>query len=63
MKKNNQEPVKVVLSYKANEKDNLRTNIVTTVAKAETKLTKIDESTKVVRRYSFDDNGGGYLGL
>ena len=24
---------------------------------------KIDESHKLVRRYSFDDNGGGYSGL
>ena len=65
MKKNNQEPVQVVLTYKANssEKDRLRAKIVTTVTKKESKLTKLDDNHKLVRRYSFDDNGGGYLGL
>ena len=24
---------------------------------------KVKEETRVIRRYSFDDNGGGYLGL
>ena len=64
MKNNKQEPVQVVLTYKANEKDNLRANVVTTtVTNIEGKLDKMDDNTKVVRRYSFDDNGGGYLGL
>jgi hypothetical protein len=64
MKKNIQEPVQVVLTYKASEKENLRAKIVTTtVAKADKKLTKLDDNHKLVRRYSFDDNGGGYLGL
>lgn len=66
MKKNIQEPVQVVLNYKAggSEKDNLSAKIVTTtVAKAEKKLTRLDDNHKLVRRYSFDDNGGGYLGL
>jgi hypothetical protein len=64
MKKNIQEPVQVVLTYKASEKDNLNAKIVTTtVAKADRKLTKLDDNHKLVRRYSFDDNGGGYLGL
>jgi hypothetical protein len=64
MKKNIQEPVQVVLTYKASEKDSLRAKILTTtVAKGEKKLTKLDDNHELVRRYSFDDNGGGYLGL
>ena len=64
MKKNIQEPVQVVLTYKANEKDSLHAKIVTsTVTKEEKKLIKLDDNHKLVRRYSFDDNGGGYLGL
>lgn len=63
MKNNKQEPVQVVLTYKASEKENAGTNIVTTIAKTEVKASKLDNTTKVVRRYSFDDNGGGYLGL
>jgi len=64
MKKNIQEPVQVMLTYKASEKDSLQAKIVTkTVTKAERKLTKLDDNHKLVRRYSFDDNGGGYLGL
>lgn len=64
MKKNIQEPVQVVLTYKAGEKDSLHAKIVTkSVTKAEKKLTKLDDNHKLVRRYSFDDNGGGYLGL
>jgi len=65
MKKNIQEPVQVVLTYNPNsEKDSLRAKIVTTaVTKKEAKLTKLDDNHKLVRRYSFDGNGGGYLGL
>lgn len=64
MKKNTQKPVQVVLTYKATEKDHLQKKIVTTtVTKAEKKLTKLDDNHRLVRRYSFDDNGGGYLGL
>jgi hypothetical protein len=65
MKNNNHEPVQVVLTYKANnsEKNNLRAKIVTTADKAENNFKKIDDNHKLVRRYSFDDNGGGYQGL
>jgi acyl-CoA hydrolase len=65
MNNNKTKPVQVVLTYKANnsEKDNLSTKVVTSVSKAEKKLTKLDDNHKLVRRYSFDDNGGGYLGL
>lgn len=66
MKNNKQEPVQVVLAYKASgtEKDNVHAKVVTTiVTKAEKKLTKLDDNHKLVRRYSFDDNGGGYVGL
>jgi hypothetical protein len=64
MKNKNQEPVEVVLTYNANstEKTNLRTKIVPGSEKTG-KLKKLDENNKLVRRYSFDDNGGGYLGL
>jgi hypothetical protein len=65
MNNNKTKPVQVVLTYKANssEKDNLNAKIVTSVSKTEKKLTKLDDNHKLVRRYSFDDNGGGYLGL
>lgn len=64
MKKKIQEPVQVVLTYKASEKDSLRAKIVTTTAaKSEKKVIKLDDNNKLVRRYSFDDAGGGYLGL
>ena len=65
MNSKNTKPVQVVLTYKANnsEKDNLATKIVTSVSKTEKKLAKLDDNHKLVRRYSFDDNGGGYLGL
>jgi len=64
MKNNKLEPVKVVLTYNANgtEKDNLRAKIVTN-SEGQIKLKKLDDNHKLVRRYSFDDNGGGYLGL
>jgi hypothetical protein len=63
MKKNIQEPVQVVLTYKASEKDSLRAKIITTAVTKEKKLIKLDDNHKLVRRHSFDDNGGGYLGL
>jgi uncharacterized lipoprotein YbaY len=63
MKNNKQEPVQVVLTYNPNaEKQNLRAKIVT-ASSTQDKLKKLDENHKLVRRYSFDDNGGGYLGL
>ena len=63
MKNNQQEPVKVMLTYNANqsERNNLRVKIVSTAA--ENNLIKLDDNHKLVRRYSFDDNGGGYRGL
>lgn len=64
MEKKIQEPVQVVLTYTASEKDSLRAKIVTTTtAKTEKKVIKLDDNNKLVRRYSFDDAGGGYLGL
>jgi hypothetical protein len=64
MKNNKQEPVQVLLTYNANhsERNNLRVKIVST-AVAENNLIKLDDNHKLVRRYSFDDNGGGYRGL
>jgi hypothetical protein len=64
MKNNKQEPVQVVLTYNQNaEKENLRAKVVTTASPKDVKLKKLDDNNKLVRRYSFDDNGGGYLGL
>jgi hypothetical protein len=58
------EPVQVVLTYNPNstEKDNLRAKVVTN-PEVKDDLKKLDDNNKLVRRYSFDDNGGGYLGL
>ena len=58
------EPVQVVLTYNPNstEKDNLRAKVVTN-PEVKDGLKKLDDNNKLVRRYSFDDNGGGYLGL
>jgi hypothetical protein len=66
MSNNKNTPVQVVLTYNANQsaKNNLRAQIVST--EKETKkveLKKLDDNHKLARRYSFDDNGGGYLGL
>jgi hypothetical protein len=56
--------VQVVLTYNQNaEKENLRAKVVTTASPTDGKLKKLDDNNKLVRRYSFDDNGGGYLGL
>ena len=63
MKNKTQEPVQVVLTYNPNaEKENLRAKIVT-VSSTDSNFKKLDDNHKLVRRYSFDDNGGGYLGL
>jgi len=58
------EPVQVVLTYNpnSNERDALRAKIVTNT-EATDGLKSLDDNHKLVRRYSFDDNGGGYLGL
>lgn len=64
MNNNKQEPVQVVLSYNPNaEKETLRAKVVTTSSSTDVNLRKLDDNNKLVRRYSFDDNGGGYLGL
>ena len=39
------------------------TSAMTTPAEKQASLPGIDEGHKLVRRYSFDDNGGGYSGL
>lgn len=64
MKNSNQEPVQVVLTYNSNstEQDNLRAKIVV-ADNTESHPKKLDDNHRLVRRYSFDDNGGGYLGL
>ncbi|HTM93279.1 MAG TPA: hypothetical protein VL095_12725 [Flavisolibacter sp.] len=64
MNNNKQEPVQVVLAYNPNaEKENLRAKIVATSSSTDGKLRKLDDNNKLMRRYSFDDNGGGYRGL
>jgi len=64
MKNKKTEPVQIMLTYNANsaEKDNLRVKIAPAAEKVNT-IKKLDDDHKLVRRYSFDDNGGGYLGL
>ncbi|GEM_PF-3069321 len=64
MKNNKTEPVQIMLTYNANnaERDNLRVKIAPAAEKVNT-IKKLDDNHKLVRRYSFDDNGGGYLGL
>lgn len=64
MKNKKTEPVQIMLTYNANsaERDNLRVKIAPAAEKANT-IKKLGDNHKLVRRYSFDDNGGGYLGL
>jgi hypothetical protein len=63
MKNSKTEPVEVVLSFNPNssEKNSLSAKIVT--VDGLDNLKKLDDNHKLVRRYSFDDNGGGYRGL
>jgi hypothetical protein len=65
MENNKKEPVQVVLTYHLNstEKDPLRAKIVANPDKKANTIVKLEDNHKLVRRYSFDDNGGGYLGL
>jgi hypothetical protein len=65
MQKNKKEPVQIVLTYNPNsaEKNHLKARIVTTVNNVENGIKKLEDNHKLVRRYSIDDNGGGYLGL
>jgi hypothetical protein len=66
MKNNQQEPVQVILTYTASsvKGNNLRAKIVSPApTKAEVTVKPLDENHKLARRYSIDDNGGGYLGL
>jgi hypothetical protein len=66
MKESNHKPVQVVLTYKAGSpsKNSLHAKIVSENIEAKANdAVKLDDNDKRVRRYSFDDNGGGYLGL
>jgi hypothetical protein len=66
MNDNKNKPVQVVLTYNAanSSKTNFHPKaLATNKVEKSNHLTKIDESHKLVRRYTFDDNGGGYLGL
>ena len=64
MKNDRKEPVQVVLTYNPNsaDRDSLRAKVVTN-PEAKDGMKKLDDNHQLVRRYSFDDNGGGYLGL
>jgi hypothetical protein len=66
MENNNNKPVQVVLTYNPNNAagKNLHAKIVS-VQQDENKAAdkKIETTQLIVRRYSFDDNGGGYRGL
>lgn len=64
MKESKHKPVQVVLTYNSSNpaKNTLRAKIVP--GPVDEKLNasqKFDD--KLIRRYSLDDNGGGYLGL
>ena len=65
MTDNKNKPVQVVLAYNANSavRKNLQAKIITGQNEKENQYLKLDENHKLVRRYSFDDNGGGYRGL
>jgi len=65
MKNKKTEPVQIMLTYNANsaERDNLRVKIAPAIEKENAMIKKLDDNHKLVRRYSFDDNGGSYLGL
>lgn len=66
MKENNTKPVQVVLTYNANNsvKNSDHVKIITGHQQKEhSRFIKLDDNDKLMRRYSFDDNGGGYRGL
>lgn len=64
MNNNANKPVIAVQYTSSSTASNLRTaeneNIL---SENKFDILKIDENHKLVRRYSFDDNGGGYSGL
>lgn len=65
MNNNASKPVVVAIQYTSNESvTHLRTAEKENVQPERTFASpSIDETHKLVRRYSFDDNGGGYSGL
>jgi hypothetical protein len=66
MENNKNKPVQVVLTYNAGNsaKKSFHAKLVSNKpVETDGNLFKIDENHKLVRRYSFDDNGGGYSGL
>ena len=65
MTDNKNKPVQVVLAYNANSavRSNLQAKVITGKNEKENQYLKLDDNHKLVRRYSFDDNGGGYRGL
>ena len=65
MKDNKNKPVQVVLTYNAHSaKNNLQATVMNNRQhQAEETYIKLDDNHKLVRRYSIDDNGGGYRGL
>lgn len=66
MKENNTKPVQVVFTYNVNHsaENNVKAQLIAgTQPNTESNFVKLDDNNKLVRRYSFDDNGGGYRGL
>jgi len=64
MNNNSAKSVVAVQYTSSNSLGNLHTTENETVAtKVKIDFLRIDENHKLVRRYSFDDNGGGYSGL
>lgn len=66
MKESKTKPVQIVMTYNGSSsaKGSIHAKLIS-VDNDETteKQVRPDDNHKLVRRYSFDDNGGGYLGL
>ena len=66
MKDIKNQPVEVVLTFNANNpaKNTIKAKLIASSRHEANQLyVKLDDNHKLVRRYSFDDNGGGYRGL
>ena len=64
MNNNANKPVVAVQYTSNNSASNLRTSEKEKIqSEIPPYFLRIDENHKLVRRYSFDDNGGGYSGL
>ena len=67
MKESKTKRVEVVITYNAgnSSKSSINAKVVSPQENEPSKneLGKLGDNHKLVRRYSYDDNGGGYLGL